>query len=276
MSTHNLVILPQKTKGHSHGSPGPLHSKSGAGEDDLADVDKDVLSAENGSVLMGVIRQLAKGADMSRVTLPVFVLEPRSMLERITDFFAHPELLTQASQATDSVSRFLGVVRYYLAGWHIRRLPKKPYNPTLGEIFRCKWQLDDGSTAYYVAEQTSHHPPRSSFYYAQPANHIQIQGELSPRSKFLGNSAATVMEGGNVISFPGLHDGENYEISMPNMYARGILFGTMYMELGDSVVVKCAKTDLIAEIEFCLKVGWGVWDLHACSNGLILISPPTF
>lgn len=28
-----------------------------------------------------------------RVTLPTFVLEPRSMLERITDFMAHPELI---------------------------------------------------------------------------------------------------------------------------------------------------------------------------------------
>lgn len=31
--------------------------------------------------------------DLSRVTFPTFVLEPRSMLERITDFMAHPDLL---------------------------------------------------------------------------------------------------------------------------------------------------------------------------------------
>ena len=31
--------------------------------------------------------------DLQKVTFPTFVLEPRSMLERITDFMAHPDLL---------------------------------------------------------------------------------------------------------------------------------------------------------------------------------------
>jgi hypothetical protein len=35
-------------------------------------------------VLMHIISQLRPGADLSRVTLPTFILEPRSMLERIT------------------------------------------------------------------------------------------------------------------------------------------------------------------------------------------------
>ena len=33
------------------------------------------------------------GMDLSKVTFPTFVLEPRSMLERITDFMSHPELI---------------------------------------------------------------------------------------------------------------------------------------------------------------------------------------
>lgn len=31
--------------------------------------------------------------DLHKVTFPTFVLEPRSMLERITDFMSHPDLL---------------------------------------------------------------------------------------------------------------------------------------------------------------------------------------
>lgn len=31
--------------------------------------------------------------DLSKITFPTFVLEPRSMLERITDFMAHPDLM---------------------------------------------------------------------------------------------------------------------------------------------------------------------------------------
>jgi hypothetical protein len=35
-------------------------------------------------VLSHIISQLRPGADLSRVTLPTFILEPKSMLERIT------------------------------------------------------------------------------------------------------------------------------------------------------------------------------------------------
>jgi hypothetical protein len=36
------------------------------------------------AVLSHIISQLRPGADLSRVVLPTFILEPRSMLERIT------------------------------------------------------------------------------------------------------------------------------------------------------------------------------------------------
>ena len=36
------------------------------------------------TVLSHIISQLRPGADLSRVVLPTFILEPRSMLERIT------------------------------------------------------------------------------------------------------------------------------------------------------------------------------------------------
>jgi len=53
---------------------------------------KVVLSDEPKSIIMGIIAQLRKGADLHRVTLPTFVLEPRSMTERITDFLRHPDI----------------------------------------------------------------------------------------------------------------------------------------------------------------------------------------
>lgn len=53
----------------------------------------EVLEDDNRSIIMGLIAQLRKGTDLSRVTLPTFVLEPRSLLEKITDFMSHPELV---------------------------------------------------------------------------------------------------------------------------------------------------------------------------------------
>ncbi|KAF9920929.1 hypothetical protein FBU30_009115 [Linnemannia zychae] len=215
--------------------------------------DTEVLDEGGKSILMGIISQLGKGADLHRVTLPTFVLEPRSMLERITDFMSHAELIIKANQLQDPVERFVAVTRYFLSGWHIKpKGVKKPYNPILGEQFRTRWKFDDGTEAFYVAEQVSHHPPISVYYYTSPENNITILGDLLPKSRFLGNSAATLMQGDIKISFTNL-PGEEYIITMPNIYARGILFGTMLMELGDVATVKCAKTDLVCNLEFKVK-----------------------
>jgi hypothetical protein len=85
--------------------------------------------------------------DLSRVTFPTFVLEPRSMLERITDFMSHPDLIfgcvfhsyfcardtdiksrDRAENCNDPEERFMRVLQYYLAGWHIKpKGVKKPY-----------------------------------------------------------------------------------------------------------------------------------------------------
>lgn len=41
---------------------------------------------------------------------------------------------------------------------------------------------------------------------------------------------------------------------MPNMYARGILFGKMVIELGDTCTAKCEKLGITADLEFKTKV----------------------
>lgn len=45
-----------------------------------------------------------------------------------------------------------------------------------------------------------------------------------------------------------------YVITMPNMYARGILFGKMVLELGDSSVVTNEKNNLSCDVQFKTKV----------------------
>ncbi|KAI8092953.1 uncharacterized protein BX664DRAFT_328581 [Halteromyces radiatus] len=210
---------------------------------------------EEGSrnILLAIAGQLTKGMDLQRVALPTFVLEPRSMLERITDFMSHPELLFSASKLDDPVERFVGVLRYYLSGWHIKpKGVKKPYNPVLGEFFRCQYKYSDGAEAYYIAEQVSHHPPMSAYFYTCPDHHVLIAGDIRPKSRFYGNSVGTIMEGASHVILTDRYN-ERYDIEMPNMYARGVLFGTMTIELGDKSKLSCKSSDLSCELEFKTK-----------------------
>lgn len=41
---------------------------------------------------------------------------------------------------------------------------------------------------------------------------------------------------------------------MPNMYARGILFGKMVLELGDTCIAKNEKNGIFCDLEFKTKV----------------------
>lgn len=87
--------------------------------------------------------------------------------------------------------RMVQVIRWYLCSFHAGRksgVAKKPYNPILGEIFRCHWNIpninpsdnaDSGSKLVsdgpvpwckenqlaFVAEQVSHHPPGMEIFF---------------------------------------------------------------------------------------------------------------
>jgi len=238
------------TKGRPRG---PSAADEKAPEDTNPD-DTSILDEDEGSIILSLISQLRVGMDLSKVTFPTFVLEPRSMLERITDFMAHPDLIFGADGCDDPEDRFIRVLQYYLAGWHIKpKGVKKPYNPVLGEFFRCRYDYPNGTQGFYIAEQVSHHPPISAFYYVSPANKVAIVGELRPKSKFLGNSVSTTMEGESRITLTGRPDDAEYVLTMPNMYARGILFGKMVIELGDTCTVRNDALDLHADLEFKTK-----------------------
>ncbi|KAF4622863.1 hypothetical protein D9613_001590 [Agrocybe pediades] len=243
-STFNRVVKPR----------GSLEANEDKAPSDTEPDDTSILDDNEGSIIASLISQLRVGMDLSKVTFPTFVLEPRSMLERITDFMSHPDLIFGAEKCDDPEERFIRVLQYYLAGWHIKpKGVKKPYNPVLGEFFRCRYDYPNGTQGFYIAEQVSHHPPISAFYYITPANHVSIIGELRPKSKFLGNSVSTTMEGENRVTLLGKPEDGEYVITMPNMYARGILFGKMVLELGDTCVAKNEKNGLSCDLEFKTK-----------------------
>ena len=47
------------------------------------------------SIISNIINQLRNGTDLRRITLPTFVLEPRSMTERLSDFLTYQEILKE-------------------------------------------------------------------------------------------------------------------------------------------------------------------------------------
>ncbi|XP_061423590.1 oxysterol-binding protein-related protein 9-like isoform X1 [Lethenteron reissneri] len=186
-------------------------------DDDDDDDDEEVVDAEESmeerkSVIMHLLSQVKLGMDLTKVALPTFILERRSLLEMYADFFAHPDLFVRIAEEPEARGRMVAVVRWFLSAFHAGRcgsIAKKPYNPVLGETFRCCWELPrspagsssspvvvpDGPVPWatrdqvaYVAEQVSHHPPISAFYAECYSRRIQFMAHIWTKSKFLGVS----------------------------------------------------------------------------------------
>ncbi|XP_033720411.1 oxysterol-binding protein-related protein 10 isoform X2 [Tursiops truncatus] len=203
------------------------------------------------SVILHLISQLKLGMDLTKVVLPTFILEKRSLLEMYADFLAHPDLLLAVTAGATPQDRVIGFVEYYLTAFHEGRkgtLAKKPYNPIIGETFHCSWEVpkdrfkpkrtaaptpsghehpmaDDPSKNYrmrFVAEQVSHHPPISCFYCV-----LRL-----------------------------LEHGEEYVFTLPSAYARSILT-IPWVELGGKVSITCAKTGYSATVIFHTKPFYG-------------------
>lgn len=63
-------------------------------------------------------------------------------------------LFYRAVLEDDAFTRMKAVVKWYLSGFYKKPQGlKKPYNPLLGETFRCYWQHPNGSRTFYLAEQ---------------------------------------------------------------------------------------------------------------------------
>lgn len=228
----------------------------------------------HGSIIAHLLSQVRIGMDLTKVVLPTFILERRSLLEMFADFFAHPDLFVKIADMETPRDRMTQLIRWYLSAFHAGRssdIAKKPYNPILGETFLCFWNMpdekksndlsEDGPVAWsskdnlsFIAEQVSHHPPISAFYAEHFNKKISLDGYIWTKSKFLGLSIGVHMIGQAVVSL--IDRDEDYILTFPNGYGRSILT-VPWVELGGKINISCAKTGYNANIVFHTKPFYG-------------------
>jgi len=235
-----------------------VEENTGLMQEELADAPK--------SLLFSLLKTAKIGIDLSRITLPTFLLEPKSMLEKFGDFMSHGDLISLVPSLDSPEERMIQLVKWFLSGFYLRpKGVKKPYNPILGELHRSMWDHGN-SKSFLVSEQVSHHPPISAFYCSNRKQGFVANGAILFRSKFLGNSAASILEGSMSVFI--LRFNEEYEITFPDAYCRGIILGTLLMEYCGTVKINCEATGFKSEIEFKAKPFFG--GDYYCVEGKII------
>lgn len=141
---------------------------------------------------------MTPGQDLTRVTIPPWFLEPRSLLERWADVLMHPELLHGVFALPTPEERILAVARWFLSGWHYKTVgAKKPFNPIVGETFACFWPHEDGSRTQFFSEQVLHRPPISCVYFENTAHHYKANAHIWTKGSFVfPQSSRSALDGG--------------------------------------------------------------------------------
>ena len=98
------------------------------------------------------------GKDLSKISMPVTLNEPLSVLQRLCEELEYSELLEKAASSDFAMERMMWVAAFAVSayGYCNDRAGHKPFNPLLGETYEC---VRDDKGFKYVAEQVSHHPP---------------------------------------------------------------------------------------------------------------------
>ncbi|KAK3249370.1 hypothetical protein CYMTET_41194 [Cymbomonas tetramitiformis] len=188
------------------------------------------------------------GSDvMSLLSIPVWLMEPFSTLQKMAEITENIDLLDKADDCEDPHMRVAYVTAFAIGAYPGNRRTYKPFNPILGETFET--ELKNG--AHYIAEQVSHHPPIAAGF----ADNDKFAYELvsAPKTKFYGNSLDVFPYGRTRITLK--RTGEVYAIVPPVSRAHNIIVGYTWVDtIGDLLVVNLT-TGVYSALHFQAS-GW--------------------
>ncbi|KAJ4298765.1 hypothetical protein N0V88_003798 [Collariella sp. IMI 366227] len=188
------------------------------------------------------------GKDMTKMTLPVSLNEPTSLLYRCCEDMEYADLLDLAADRTDSLERLLYVAAFASSEYAstIDRVAK-PFNPLLGETF--EYVRPDKNYRFFI-EQVSHHPPIGAAWADSPK--WTYYGESSVQSKFWGRSIDVNPLGTWFLKLRPTHGGkeELYTWKKVTSSVVGILSGNPVVDNHGPMEIKNWTTGEVCHIEF--------------------------
>lgn len=200
----------------------PAAHKSGG----LSLLDQEIVSKIR-SVGTEILKQLGKkilsgNFNLTQISFPIRCMQASTALHNTLNTFQMiPFYLTRAAGTKDLLERFKLIIISTLSSFVYTSTFEKPLNPVLGETQHGV--LEDGTQLY--SEQTSHHPPISSFFIE--GNAYKIYGYFNYTAKAGLNSVTVTNIGKRNYEF---FDGYKAVVTCPEELFSGTFFGGMRHE----------------------------------------------
>ena len=199
-------------------------------------------AVDDRKAMWGQLKDMLGSDIMSMFSLPTFLMEPVSTLQKMAEIMQYQRLLEEANEEEDPDVRLAKVTAFAVAVYSTMERAKKPFNPILGETFELK--MNDGST--YVAEQVSHHPPIGAGHVKTKSFTYDITSAVT--TKFMGNWVDVFPVGRTRIT---LHKtGETFNIVPPSSRVNNLIIGRIWIDTFGEMKVLNLTTGAIAELDF--------------------------
>ncbi len=212
-------------------------------EGGLLCTDKEALKRQSG-IVSNMLAQLITTLSISRISLPVRIFEPRSMLERIVDLWRFaPFYLQNAAKTKDKLDRFKQVIAFAVAGLYTTMQQLKPFNPIIGETL--EGTFSDGTQIYL--EHTSHHPPISNFLMTGPDDAYKMYGHHEYKGHVSANTLEGQQDGPNTVEFA---NGQKITFHYPKVKIHGIIMGSRMIYQSGPMTFEDTKNRIKAVIIF--------------------------
>lgn len=164
--------------------------------------------------------------------------------------------LLNAANATDPLERLKWVLGYYVGGQHRSAAlvgARIPFNPILGETL----QLKGPNGEMFYGEQTSHHPPITSFLLEGPNQCYKFHGSYESKMSLSGFDSVKGTRVGNIVfSFP---DGGKISVKDPTMQMINLLSSNKILKVSGQMIITDEVNNLVAEFDYTPEVKDGAF-----------------
>ncbi|KAJ8365089.1 hypothetical protein SKAU_G00139200 [Synaphobranchus kaupii] len=193
------------------------------------------------------------GKDLSRVSMPIPLNEPISLLQRLCEELEYSDLLDTANQTEDPFQRMVYIAAFAISGYGTARYRNryKPFNPILGETFEC---IREDRGFHYISEQVCHHPPISACH--ADSENFSFWQDQRWKNKFWGKSLEIMPTGMVNVTLPKFHD--HYEWNKVVTCIHNVLSQQRYLEHYGEVVIRNLNNSVCTcKITFVKSSYWG-------------------
>ena len=180
----------------------------------------------------------AVGKDINHFSVPVFLNEPLSMLQKLCENFQYAQLLNDAAKEANPYMRLAYCACFCIGGFTMNtKRAKKFFNPLLYETYEY---IDNELNYRYFAEQVSHHPAISACFAEGDGWNFFTNNNAIVKFLLTGK-----MEVNNVgrcyVHFNRFND--NIVFTKPLCVVRNLIIGAIIIDMVGKFVVNNANGD---------------------------------